>query len=203
MADDFGGAFALERRRGLGIEQEQGLAEEHRPRIFHGPGFEIGDRDQVEFFVGVGQREVTLETRQGLAGGFRGKTRQVALARDMPDADRGLAQAFRARGLERADGECQQIGRERWGGPEVVNHTTGVVRIPALPRDRSVREDLVICPRGDVQGKARLHGGLVEAGEEAPRVRRLELGEGVAVPTGFDTVEAAQILAQRPVEAQP
>ena len=54
---------------------------------------------------------------------------------------------------------------------------------------------------GDLE--AGLEGRLVEAGEDAARVGRLALGEGVAAPAGLGGVEAAEVLIEGTGEAQP
>ena len=106
----------------------------------------------------------------------------------------GRATARHRRRLERAHGERHQVGGERRRALE-VHRLAAVGKGLDLSR-RLVREHGVPLARGDGDGEARLHGRLVEAGEEAPRVGRLELGEGVAVLAGARGVQAAQVAAQ-------
>jgi hypothetical protein len=129
-----------------------------------------------------------------------GEGRECLLAGHVPDPDGGVAAAHRARAFERADGERQQIGGERWRAFEV--HGLAAAREPLGALDRRVREHGVGRCRGDGEAEARLHHRLVEAGEETAGVGGLELGEGKGVARCPRVVEAAQVVAQAPAEPQ-
>src|SRR5262249_38276467 len=55
----------------------------------------------------------------------------------------------------------------------------------------------------DRDAEARLERRLVEAREDAPRVGRLALGEGIAAAVGLRGIEAAEMLVERGGKAQP
>src|SRR5439155_3691192 len=118
---------------------------------------------------------------------------EVPLARHVPDADRDRAEEALRRSLERADGEGEEIGRERRRRGEVDDAPSGRV---LLPLDRAVGNGPQPARHGDGQPEARLEGGLVEAGKDAAGVGRLALAEGVAAAVGAGRVEAAEVLVE-------
>src|SRR5262249_18340977 len=72
-----------------------------------------------------------------------------------------------------------------------------------LALDRAVRDGGVPVRERDRDAEARFEGRLVEAREDAPRVGRLALGEGIAAAIGLRRIEAAEGLVERGSEAQP
>ncbi len=197
VADHLGHAFALLEGDGLGIDQQQGLAEEDRAGVLHGPELEVGDRHQVELRVGIGQVEVGLEAGQGFprrleAEGGEWPFPGMCQTRISVPPQAGAS-------LELAHGERQEIGGEGW---RLRTPPACARRRAARVRHRGVREHGVAGRRGDGDAEACLHARLVEAGEELARVRGLELGKGVAaLPRG--AVESAEILAQLSGEGEP
>ena len=199
VGDHLGGSLALVERRGRWIEEEERLAEEHRARVLHRPGLEVGHGDEVELAVGVRDVEVVLETPERLGRRLEAELGEMAFARHVPDADRDRAEEPLGRRLERADGEGEEIGRERRRRGEVDDAPPGRV---LLPLDRAVGDGPQPARHGDRQPEARLEGGFVEAGEDAARVGRLALAEGVVTAVGAGRVEAAEVLVEASGEAE-
>ena len=200
VRDDLGGPFALRQRHGGRVDEQQRLAKEHRAGVLHRPGFEVRHCDHVELGVGVRDGEVVLETGQGLGAGLEREGGQMPLARDVPDADGGGSHVPRLARLERPDGEREEIRGERRRGLEVHGATAVVQRL--LSRHRRVPEHRVRLGRGHGDVEAGLERRLVEAREDAPRIRRLALRERVPQVAGAGGIETAQVAIERAGEAQ-
>ena len=123
----------------------------------------------------------------------------MPLPRDVPDADRDVAEHPLRRCLERADGEREQIRRQRRRRGEADDPAVANL---FLPLDRAVRDGALAVAHGDGDTEARLERGLVEAGKDAARVRGLALRESVAAPVRARRVEAAEVLIQAAVEGE-
>src|SRR5581483_12256253 len=103
------------------------------------------------------------------------------------------------RRFERTDRERQEVGRERRRGREIDDPPAGRRR---LALDRPVPDRRLPLPHRDGDAEPCLERRLVEAREDAARVRGLALGEGVLPPLGRDAVETAEVLVERAAEAE-
>src|SRR5262249_47742545 len=93
--------------------------------------------------------------------------------------------------LEGTDGEGDEVARERLRGREL--HRLPAVLRRGLAGLGRVREDELILRGLDRDRPRRLEAGLVEAGERAARVGRLELGEDVPVAALFLAIGALAV----------
>ena len=200
VRDHLGRALALGERRRRGVEQQQRLAEEDGARVLHRAELEVRNRDEIELRVGVGQAEVALETSQRGLRGLEREGREAALAGRVPNLDRRTTRFHRRRGLQRTDGERDQIGRE--GRRLLEADLLAAAREAPRALDGRVRDHAVRARRRDGDPEARLHRRLVEAREELARVGRLELGEREPVRAGARGVEAAEVASQAAGEGQ-
>jgi hypothetical protein len=200
VADHLGGALLLPQAGRGRVEQQQRLSEEDGSRVLHGPELEVGHRHQIQLGVGVGDGEVALEAAEALARGLAPEAHESTLAGRVPDADLGRSHAGGLRGFESTHGQGDEVGRQRRRLREV--HPLAAAG-ESLASDRGgVREHRVGGAGGDGDPEARLHGRLVEAGEELARGGRLELGEGVTPLADRHPVEAAEVCAQLPGEGE-
>ena len=109
------------RRRPVGIEKEQDVAERHEPRVLHRACREVRYGDQVELRERVGDAEVLTEPRDERGGGLeRGAGEfRVVLRRDDADREGGL---LTFGDVEGSHGERDEVARKRRGGLEAVLH---------------------------------------------------------------------------------
>src|SRR5207249_3912066 len=96
----------------------------------------------------------------------------------------------------------QEVGRERRRPREADDPFTTSSGDRFLALDGAVRDGGVPVRERDRDAEARLERRLVEAREDAPRVGRLALGEGIAAAVGPRRIEAAEVLVERRGEAQ-
>ena len=163
-----------------GSSEQQRLAEEDGAGVLHRAGFEVGHGDEVELAVRVGEAEVVARAARGLRAASSANSREVPLARHVPDADLASDRTAPHRGGSSGPtASAHEIGRELRRRREV--HGAGGRR-RAAPRARPAPFEITaFCFGGRHRdAEARLEARLVEAREEATGIGRLELRERVA-----------------------
>ncbi|MCL4486051.1 MAG: hypothetical protein M1537_06970 [Nitrospirae bacterium] len=159
---------------GPGGRRKQGrLPEGHGPPVLHGAGGEVGNRDQIELGERIGNPEVVVVPGKEPGRRVEG---EPALLRP-PDG--GVDRDFDPRRTGRdpvpaPHRQVQEVGGHPGGALEDDRLETLGSRGPAPLRH--VRKRRVPFGHDGGDGEGGLHAGLVEAGEGASRVGRLELG---------------------------
>jgi hypothetical protein len=192
--------FSLEIDPRVRVGQQRRLAEEDRARVLHRAGQEIGHRHQVELAVGVGDPEVAFVELELLLRLGEREPAQRRLARRGPNAHRRLARQ-RVHLLERPHRQRHQVGRQRRRLGELHHLDVGRA-IDRLLDHRPVRHRPVRRIDARRHLEARLDRRLVEAGEGAPRLGGLEVGEGEAIAARLGQVEPGQLIGQLAVPLQ-
>ncbi len=182
------------RRRPIGIEKEQYVAERQEPRIFHRTRGEVRYGDEVELGERVGDAEVLAEFRDEGGGGLERGACELRVVLRRHDADReGGRLSFGD--VEGSHGEGDEVARQgRCGLEAVIHQAVG----PNLARALlCVGEGHRRPRRGDRDVVRRLEAGLVEARERPAGVGRLELRVRVEGAPLAHAVEAGQIRRER------
>ncbi len=202
VRDDVGDTLELGAGGLVLVDEQRRVAERDASQVLHRAGGEVRNGHQVDLVPGVGDVEVLREEAQCERADLQGETGQWELPRR---ADNPEGYAVHIDGLghfEPADDEGHQVRRHLHGGREpdalfvadLVDLDDGGVgdRVEVgLHDQRDLEDGLAIR--------------LVEAGEGAPGVHRLELGRGhcvgLAVRTCVGgTVEASQLVVERAAE---
>ena len=199
VGDDLGAGATLIHRRGRRIDEDEVVAERDGAGVLHAAPGEVGHRDDVELAERVADAEVGLERRDEL---LRARERFL----------HGHAFALHGDGAQGHWHGAHRVGRDFTSvddveiadreGHEVSGQLLGDLEVRGLQRavflltvDGGVGHGHVLTARGERDVEGRLEARLVEAREHQARRDRLELGEGVALVTGADGVEALEVAA--------
>ncbi len=176
------------------IDEDAIIAQKNRARVLHAARSERGHGDEVELGKRIAAIEVGLEARQQRRRGVEREAgqRQLIVGRD--DGDRGGADGGAQR-RQAAHGHGDEIGGQGRRLGEAGHLLSGVERRHLF--DGRVGDGGVGRVGDDGKREARLLRRRVEAGERAPRRRRLEVREGVAPAARLRLVEAVEIARQR------
>ena len=151
------------------IDCEQIEAVRDRAGIFHRAGGEIGDADAFDLVIRIGDAGVVLEPLDRRAMGIACIDALSREAGRKPDAHRRAVTRRHGIGaFERADGDHQEVGRERRGLREAPVRAAASGG-PPLDGAR-VRDRRQVRWRGQLEGEAGLERRLVEAREDSPRL---------------------------------
>ncbi len=198
VRDHLGDPLLLRERGGLRVEEQRDLAVGDEAGVLHRARLELRQADLVELPERVRDPEVVLEPRQYLDRDVLPESRERELRRLRERADRDTAHGERRVRVHLPEHERDEVGRER----RRLREADAPAAAEVLFAHRcSVREDDDALRRLDRELPGRLEAGLVEAGEDAPRIGGLELRRGEPVARG---VEAAEPVghAARPAELE-
>ena len=168
------------------------LQEGDRPGVLHRPGVELGHEQLVVLVERVGVVEHPVEEVEALLGhpeqlvGVEVLGQRRAAVQAERDAVVGVGDLGVGPGDER-----DQVGGDPLGGLEVHQLRPALAGLDGAAA--GVGDDLPVEGGGDVHRERRLEVGLVEAGEHALGVGRLELGVEVDLPV-LGVLEAVQAL---------
>ena len=194
VRDGGGDVLACRDRRRRAVGEQSRFTVEDRRRVLHRAGREVGHRDHVELSERVIDGVVVVEIGQDLLRRFQRDVAEMLLARRRADANRrALGAALQA--LEVADGHRHEIRRHPRRGRELHR----VLRRPRAWRvgdDPAVRDGDVAAVDRQREREGGLVRRLVKAGEGPPRIRRLELRDGVIPSVRFADVEPAKLVVQ-------
>ncbi len=169
------------------------------PDVLHrAKGREMGDGHDIELVVRIRDVEIALQGLEHLARERLGVRRAASFSFGREHADRRLffPEAPCVEHVERPDRERHEVRGDRLGLGEVM---FDVALVLALGHELGVRDDDVALGRADGDLPRVLERGLVEAGERAPRLGALELGEEVFVAALlFEEHAAIFLLADLP-----
>ena len=186
--------FARGDRRRLRIREQIGFPIEDRRSVLHRAGRKVRHRDDVELSERVLDGVVGVVKGQDLLCGVERDAGQILLVGRRADPDRNaFGRALLA--LEVADRHRHEIRRH-------LRRRRKLHRVLRDRRSGDVGQHLAVRDHGVAaidrrrQRERRLEGRLVEAGERAAGVGRLELRHGVLPRLRLADVEALQLIVQ-------
>ena len=184
------------RRRGARrIDEHAIVAQEDGAGVLHAAGGERRHGDEVELGERIGPGEPVAEARQQRRGGVEREARQRQLGRRGAITRTGVPPTTARSSAKRPTASATRYGgsgavsakRTRCGAPPSgVRSTMGVFDTASSPASIST-----------VRAKRALCVGPVEAGKDAARARRLEVGEQRAPGARAGGEQAAEIVAER------
>jgi hypothetical protein len=184
----------------FGLRQQVGFTIENRAGVFHRPGREIGNRDDVELAEGIFDGVVGVVEPEHLLRRFERDPRQLALVRRRADPDRDVVGGA-LDALEIADRHRHQVGRHLRRGGE-LHRMLRCRRAGHVGQHAAVGNRDVTAIDGQRHGERRLERRFVEARKGAACVGRLELRHGVFPEFGLADVEPAQLGVQHTAECR-
>jgi hypothetical protein len=199
VGDDIGDVLLLHLGGGGRIDEEQRLAERDAADVLHRAGREVGQGEQVDLPARVGDPVVVLEPLEGERADLEPEGGEVALARDVDDAQRHTADVDRFGGLEVTDHHRHEVRRHH---DRVLEPDRHLAVLGALARGLgAVRHRHQFGVDHEREAEHRLQLGLVPAREGAPAVGGLHLAgrDHLLVAVGVDVggaVPAAQTVVE-------
>ena len=182
---------SLLRMCGRALVQQQGCFTEcDRAQIFHRPGSEVGDGDEVQFVARIGDAVVVGEKIERVHGDFLTERGQVLFAGHGPEADRGLPGHGGSCGVEFPDDESHEIRGHLHGFREAQHSLPALLSIVHDPGIRDGGQCGIDC-QGDGEDGFELR--FIPTGEGPPRIGRLKLGRGQTVRMALFILVAAAI----------
>jgi hypothetical protein len=202
VGDDALGVQALVLGRGVAVQEQEALAKRDQPHVLHRAGPEVRHRHQIQLLVGVGPPEPRGQRGQDLRGPRQRPRRHRAQPLGRDDPQRHARDRVRARrhDVEVADGERDQVGRQRRRRLELEAQPP--VGVGGAPRLGPVGQRHHPGRHAQRRRERRLEARLVEADEGLARLQRLELRVGVCVVADRDAVQPHRHLGQRRVELE-
>lgn len=110
VRDDFRGSLSVLEAGVFRIEEQDRIAKENGPSVFHGSECKRWESHEIELRVGMARIEPSFEAIQAFGGAFESKIGEVSFSRKSPYAYACRSGSLDGRRFERADCDGDEIG---------------------------------------------------------------------------------------------